>query len=90
MAHDIEEIKTICECGKKATLNARFLNDKLVTDGPDVLIDDGKTKIEYRALCPSCYYKYSHRRVTRMEGDPRRACKVGEENARQDPSRGGK
>ncbi|MBQ6410307.1 thymidine kinase [Candidatus Saccharibacteria bacterium] len=58
IAHEIEEIKTICECGKKATLNARFLNGELVTDGPDVLIDDGKTKIEYRALCPACYHKY--------------------------------
>ena len=58
LAHDIEEIKTICECGKKATLNCRFLNDKLVTDGPDILIDDGKTKIEYRALCPACYERY--------------------------------
>ena len=58
LAHDVEEIKTICECGKKATLNARFLNDKLVTDGPDILIDDGKSKIEYRALCPACYQKY--------------------------------
>ncbi len=57
-AHDIEEIKTICECGKKATLNARFLNDRLVSDGPDVLIDDGKSKIEYRALCPACYERY--------------------------------
>lgn len=58
IAHDIEEIKTICECGKKATYNARFLNDKLVADGPDILIDDGTTKIEYRALCPACYEKY--------------------------------
>ena len=58
IAHDIEEIKTICECGKKATYNARFLDDKLVADGPDILIDDGKTKIEYRALCPACYEKY--------------------------------
>ena len=58
IAHEIEEIKTICECGKKATINARFLNGKLVTDGPDILIDDGKTKIEYRALCPACYQKY--------------------------------
>ena len=57
-AHDIEEIKTICECGKKATINARLLDGKLMTDGPDVLIDDGKTKIEYRALCPACYHKY--------------------------------
>lgn len=58
IAHEIEEIKTICECGKKATLNARFLNGKLVSDGPDILIDDGQTKIEYRAICPSCYEKY--------------------------------
>lgn len=57
VAHEIEEIKTICECGHKATLNCRFLNDKIVTDGPDVLIDDGKSKIEYRALCPACFYK---------------------------------
>lgn len=58
LAHDIEEIKTICECGRKATLNCRFLNGKLVADGPDILIDDGKTKVVYRALCPKCYFKY--------------------------------
>ena len=58
IAHDIEEIKTICVCGKKATYNARFLNGKLVADGPDILIDDGKSKIEYRALCPACYERY--------------------------------
>lgn len=56
-AHEIGEIKTICACGQKATMNVRFLDDKLVTDGPDILIDDGKTKIEYRALCPKCYYR---------------------------------
>ncbi len=58
LAHDIEELKTVCECGKKATQNARFLNGKFVLDGPEVLIDDGSTKIEYRSLCPKCYYKY--------------------------------
>ena len=58
IAHDIEEIKTICECGRKATLNARFLDGKLVADGPDVLIDDGKSEVEYRALCPACYERY--------------------------------
>ena len=57
IAHDIEEIKTICECGHKATYNARFLNGKLVADGPDVLID-GTSDVEYRALCPACYEKY--------------------------------
>ena len=57
IAHDIEEIKTICECGKKATYNSRFLNGEFVCDGPDVLID-GTTEVEYRALCPACYEKY--------------------------------
>ena len=32
------------------------------------------------------FNKVKHRRMTRMEGDPRRACEVGKENARQDPS----
>lgn len=57
IAHDIEELKTICECGDKATCNARFLDGKFVADGPDVLID-GTTEIEYRAICPKCYEKY--------------------------------
>ncbi len=57
IAHDIEELKTICECGQKATYNARFLDGKLVADGPDVLID-GTSEVEYRAICPACYEKY--------------------------------
>ena len=59
MAHDIDEIKTICECGRKATLNARFLNGEFMADGPDVLIDDGTSEVEYRAICPKCYYEYA-------------------------------
>lgn len=58
IAEEIEELKTICECGRKATRQARFLDDQLVTTGPDILIDDGTTKIEYRALCASCYHQY--------------------------------
>ncbi len=61
IAHDIEEIKTICECGRKATYNARFLDGNLVADGPDVLID-GTSDITYRAICPACYEKYLRRK----------------------------
>lgn len=57
IAHSIEEIKTICECGQKAILNSRFLGGQLVSSGPDILID-GTSQIEYRALCPKCYQKY--------------------------------
>ena len=57
IAHKIDEIKTICDCGRKATLNCRFLNGKLVTDGPDILIDDGKTDIIYKAICTNCFFR---------------------------------
>ena len=56
IAHKNEELKTICSCGRKATMNSRWLDDKLVVDGPDILID-GTSKIEYRAMCPKCFYE---------------------------------
>ena len=62
IAHEIEELKTICECGHKATLNARFIDGKLVTEGPDILIDDGKSEITYRAICEKCYDDYKNGR----------------------------
>ncbi len=58
IAHNIEELKTICECGNKATFNARFLNGELISDGPAIFIDDEKNEVKYRALCPACYEKY--------------------------------
>lgn len=57
LAHDIEELKTICECGKKATYNARFLDGEFVQDGPEVLID-GTSEIVYRSICSKCHHKY--------------------------------
>ena len=62
IAHKIEEIKTICDCGHNATLNTRFLDGKLVTEGPDILIDDGKSEIKYRALCVNCYHKLKEKK----------------------------
>ena len=61
IAHKLEELNTICDCGHKATLNTRWLDGKLITDGPDVLID-GTSKIEYRALCEKCYAKYKEQK----------------------------
>ena len=58
IAHEITEVRAICDCGRRADRTTRFLNGKLVTDGPDILIDDGKSKIEYRSLCTHCYFDY--------------------------------
>ena len=56
LAHTIEEMKTICSCGRKAMFNARKLNDKFIFDGEQVAID-GEAKVTYESLCPNCYYE---------------------------------
>ena len=56
IAHSLEELKTICRCGKKAILNARKLNDKFTSDGDQVAIDGDKS-VSYESLCGSCYIK---------------------------------
>lgn len=56
ISHTIEELKTICNCGKKALLNGRKINGKFVFEGEQVVIDDG-TEVEYEALCPKCYFE---------------------------------
>ncbi|MDD4833732.1 MAG: thymidine kinase [Lutispora sp.] len=57
MAHSIEELKTICKCGKKAMLNGRKINGKFVFEGDQVAIESVGS-VEYEALCPKCYYRY--------------------------------
>jgi thymidine kinase len=56
IAHSIEELKTICRCGRKAIFNARKINGKFVSDGNQVAID-GENKVEYESLCGYCYNK---------------------------------
>jgi thymidine kinase len=53
MADKIEELKTICQCGKKATCNMRILNGKIITSGNQILIGD----LEYKSVCRKCYKK---------------------------------
>jgi thymidine kinase len=55
IAHSLEELKTICRCGKKAMFNGRKVNDEFVFDGDQVLIDG--EEITYESLCPSCYFR---------------------------------
>lgn len=54
LADSIEELKTICRCGRKATQNMRFLNGKPVFKGESVLID-GTSNIVYESVCGKCY-----------------------------------
>lgn len=54
LAHELQELKTICRCGKKALLNGRKLNGAFIFEGDQVAID-GEQSVEYESLCASCY-----------------------------------
>lgn len=54
IADDIEELKTICKCGTKATQNMRLINGYPVFEGEQIVIDD-HTKVEYKSVCGKCY-----------------------------------
>ena len=53
IAHSIEELKTICRCGSKATFNARSVDGEFVTAGAQVAIDGQQA--DYESLCGRCY-----------------------------------
>jgi thymidine kinase len=53
VAHSLEELKTICRCGRKAMFNARLVNGAFTFDGEQVAIDGDK--VSYESLCASCY-----------------------------------
>ena len=56
IAHSLEEMKTICACGRKAILNGRKINGRFVFEGEQVAID--KTdNVEYESLCGKCYFE---------------------------------
>ncbi|BDU76380.1 thymidine kinase [Mesoterricola sediminis] len=48
LADRIEELKTICWCGKKAIMNARIVDGHVVLEGPQILIGGNDS---YTALC---------------------------------------
>lgn len=58
LADDIEQIKTICWCGKRAHFNARVLNGQMVTEGEQVQLGGNES---YTALCRK---HYKERKIT--------------------------
>ena len=53
LADSIQEIKTVCSCGRKATVNARIDgNGRVVTKGAQVLIGGNDS---YVAMCHRCW-----------------------------------
>lgn len=54
ISDSITEIKSVCRCGFKATMNAKIVNGKVVTTGKEIDIGGDE---KYEAMCYSCWLK---------------------------------
>ena len=52
LADSITEIKTVCACGHKATVNARIAGGRIVTEGEQVFLGGNES---YVAMCYKCW-----------------------------------
>ena len=67
LADKIQEIKTICDCGCKATVNARIDgNGYIVTEGEQVVLGGNDA---YIAMCHRCYIRgIKEHKVIKLHG----------------------
>lgn len=56
MADTLEEIESICDCGKKTVINAKILENGLIEYFDETKIKIGENK-KYKAMCRSCWNK---------------------------------
>ena len=61
LADQIEELTTICSCGKKAKFNTRFVDGNFTLEGDEVVIDGSNSNIEYKPMCGKCYMKLKYK-----------------------------
>ncbi|WP_425837509.1 thymidine kinase [Microbacterium sp. PA5] len=65
LAHSLEELKTICRCGRKALFNARLVGGRFVFDGDQVAIDQlSADRVTYESMCAECYLRESGGRLS--------------------------
>ena len=59
LADEIRKIDTLCACGEKAIVNAKYENNEFSLNGPQVGIEKSFTKdnkkIDYKHMCKYCY-----------------------------------
>mgnify|MGYP002706420441 CR=1 FL=1 len=54
IADSLQELKSVCRCGRKANTNGRFVDGRLVTEGDEIFLGGDES---YEALCYNCYQK---------------------------------
>lgn len=66
LADALEEMPTICRCGKKARFNARKVDGKFTFDGDSIVIDDN-SEVIYESLCGTCYIEEQEKVLKRKK-----------------------
>ncbi|MBR4270924.1 MAG: thymidine kinase [Clostridia bacterium] len=64
IAESIQEIKSICRCGAKATMNARLKNNLVSIDGDEIDIGGDE---KYEGMCYACWKKYQTTPLSDLE-----------------------
>lgn len=59
IADSLNEIKSVCKCGRKAIINARLVNGKVVTSGEEILIGAEEC---YESFCFNCFEKLKNKK----------------------------
>ncbi len=54
IADSLQEIKTVCTCGRRAKVNARLVDGKITTSGDEILIGAEES---YVSMCYLCFRK---------------------------------
>ena len=54
LADSLREVVTMCPCGKKAIMNARYSGNRILYEGEQVVVGGNES---YMALCHRCYKK---------------------------------
>lgn len=67
IAQSITEIKSVCKCGAKATVNARFDDDGNVVYEGDQIVLGGNGR--YEAMCRKCWLKKKEEQEARAKKD---------------------
>lgn len=52
IADSLQEVKSVCTCGRKASVNARLIDGKITTQGAEVLIGAEES---YVSMCYLCF-----------------------------------
>lgn len=71
LAHEIEELKTIDETGKKCTMHLRKVNDEYVFSGKPRIVGDIKGEEKYESVTAETWLKEYERYKTRTLIDSR-------------------